>query len=441
MALATTADGVTVGGAGTVAIAAVLGGAFFPGQRLVIGVLLAILLGWFGSRRWGMPLASEEWAGLALVGWGAVSAVVVGMSPLAAREVVTGWLVGWCLWVAARRAGPRAVVMGATTLVAAALLVVAGVGFEATGQGDLRVGGLLESPNVAAALLVVTLPLVGLLEGGLRRRWLILIAVALVGGVGLTGSRAGLLAVLAAGVALLPRGRSRVAVLAIGTGAIMAVVVWRFASHSEVLAWFRPTIWRAVLHLWATHPLVGVGPGGLGDAAGAVRLLHADHVGHHQYLISYAESTPLGLLVQTGLVGLGIAVVAAVLWLLRARRDGALSFAPLRSGVVGMAVMAAFHDVVTLEIVVWWWVLAFGLIEAARGTSRPSCHQVPEQPLARTARGLVLALIVLWGIVEPAWARWLWRTDPPDTVQVARAQAAERWYRRAARVAGPVSPR
>jgi hypothetical protein len=217
-------------------------------------------------------------------------------------------------------------------------------------------------------------------------------------------------------------------VLATGAGAIAAILAWRFASHPEVLAWFRPAIWQAVLRLWAKSPLVGVGPGGLGDAAGQVRLLHADHIGHYQYLISYAESTPLGLLVQTGLVGFGIAVVAGILWLLRARRDGALSFAPLLSVMMGMAVMAAFHDVVTLEIVVWWWVLALGLIEAAHGISSRSFRQAPEQPVSRTLRGLVLALVVRWGIVQPAWARWLWRPDPPDTVQAARAQAAERWY-------------
>ncbi len=77
-----------------------------------------------------------------------------------------------------------------------------------------------------------------------------------------------------------------------------------------------------------THPLFGVGPGGLVDAAGPTRLLHEDHVGQHQFLVTYAESTPLGLLVQTGAVGLALAVVAAGLWLRRGR--GTMANRPLR---------------------------------------------------------------------------------------------------------------
>ncbi len=350
-ALAKIAEGVAVGSAVAVTVAAVLGGAFFPGPRLVIGVLLALLLGLFGSQQWRQSLAPFEWALLAMVGWGVVSATVVGMSPLASKEVLTGWVVAWCLWIAARRASPRSAAMGATVLIAAALLVVGGIGLEAFGRGDLRVGGLLENPNVAASLLVVSVPLAGLFWSGPQRRWLVLVAIGLVGGVVLTGSRAGLLAVLATGVVLLPRGRTRIVGLTIGIGATTAVLVWRFFSHPEILAWFRPAIWLAVVRLWATHPLLGVGPGGLADAAGPVRLLHESHVGQHQFLVTYAESSPLGLLVQTGLVGLGFAVVAAGLWLRQVRRDGALAFAPLGSVVVGMAVMATFHDFVNIEVV------------------------------------------------------------------------------------------
>ncbi len=183
-----------------------------------------------------------------------------------------------------------------------------------------------------------------------------------------------------------------------------------------------------MLRLWAAHPLLGVGPGGLVDAAGPVRLLHADHVGQHQFLISYAESSPLGLLVQTGVVGLVLAVTAAFLWLRRERGDGALSFRPFRSAVVAMAVMAAFHDFVTIEIVMWWWVLVLGLIEAVRRPADTDSHQAPGQDWTRVVRGLVLAFIVLWGIVQPAWARWVWRTGTKDAALVERAMAAEPWF-------------
>ncbi len=329
-----TADFAPVGGAVTVAVAAVLGGAFYPGQRLVIGGLFALLLGWFGSRQSPLTLDRVEWALLALVGWGAASATLVGMSPLAAKEVVVGWLVAWCLWVTARRAGERTAALGAAILVGAALLIVGGITLEAIGYRALRVGGLFDSPNVAAALLVVSVPLVGVFWDGSRRGRLVMVALIIGGGVALTGSRAGLLALTAAGAVLLPRGRVRKAGLAIGTGAMATIFVWRFVSHPEILAWFRPTIWSGVLRLWAAHPLLGVGPGGLVDAAGPVRLLHADHVGQHQYLISYAESSPLGLLVQTGVVGLvtcscgGLPLAASGTW----RRRFFIQAFPFRGG-------------------------------------------------------------------------------------------------------------
>ena len=42
------AEAVPVAGAAVAALAAVLGGAFFAGPRIVVGVLLALLLGWLG---------------------------------------------------------------------------------------------------------------------------------------------------------------------------------------------------------------------------------------------------------------------------------------------------------------------------------------------------------------------------------------------------------
>jgi len=428
MALSRAADGVPVGAALTVAVATVLGGAFFPGPRIVVGLLLVMLFWCFGSQRSPLALTSFEWALLALVAWGAISATVVWTSPLLSKEVVAGWLVAWCLWVAARRSSPRAAAMGAVVLIATALLVVGGIALEAIGLGDLRVGGLLENPNIAAALLVVTLPLVGVFSGSLNRRWLMLIAIVLGVGLVLTGSRAGLLALIAAVAPLFPRGRARIAALVTGAGAVTAVLFWRFASQPDILAWFRPAIWQAMLRLWVAHPVVGVGPGGLADAAGPVRLLHTDHVGQHQFLATYAESSPLGLLVQTGAVGLLIAVVFVGLWFREARHTGALAGAPLQSAVMGMAVMAAFHDFVTIEVVVWWWVLTLGLIEAGDRRAAEGGSPTPNSPFVRLVRGFVLAGLVLWGFVQPAWARWLWSAGAPTSEKVESALAAEPWF-------------
>jgi hypothetical protein len=422
------AENLPVGAAVAAALTAALGGAFYPGQRLAIGLVLTVLLAGWGLQRRRSPLQPEEWVALAFLGWGVVAAAA-GAAPLAAKEVLAGWLVAWWLWTTARRASPRAGALAMTILAAAGFLVAAGVAAEALVLGSFRVGGLLESPNVAAALLVSTLPLVAMLLPDRRRGPALAVGAVLVVAIALTGSRAGLLALLATGVAVLPNGRARIAGLLTGATAVAALVAWRFASAPEVLAWFRPAIWLAVLRLWAVQPLAGVGPGGLGDAAGPVRLLHADHVGHHPFLITYAESSPLGLLVQAGAVGFLLAAAALLIWLRRGAREGFLSSPPARSLLAAIAVMAAFHDFVTIEVVLWWWAVALGLIEAAtrRGEARPELEVSGEPRPAATLRALLLALVVLWSIVQPAWARWLWQAGPRTAVSAARAHAAEPW--------------
>jgi hypothetical protein len=226
---------------------------------------------------------------------------------------------------------------------------------------------------------------------------------------------------------VLPRGRTKfVGVLTGGLG-VTAILVWRFVNQPDILAWFRPAIWSAVLRMWASRPLCGVGPGGLVDAAGAERLLHADHVGQRQFLITYAESSPLAVLVQTGLVGFLIASVAFFIWWRRAREDRQLS-RTMTAVLVAMAVISAFHDMLTVDVVLWWWALSIGLMEAhsapllmTAGLSRPSTSR-------RTVVGLAFSFIVLWGVVQPAWARWIWRSGDPDQVVAMRTMRVEPWF-------------
>ena len=90
--------------------------------------------------------------------------------------------------------------------------------------------------------------------------------------------------------------------------------------------------------------------------------------------------------------------------------------------------MAAFHDFVNIEIVLWWWVLVAGLIEASQRTESPVRKPATGQFWTRTTRGSVLAIIILWGIVQPAWARWLWRSHPVDAALVERVMDAEPWF-------------
>jgi cytochrome c-type biogenesis protein CcmH/NrfG len=310
-------------------------------------------------------------------------------------------------------------------LTTTAVILTFGVVLEAIGLGSLRVGGLLENPNVTASLLVVSLPAVFIVEG--RREWRIAAAAVLILGLVLTGSRAGLLAMLAVVAVFLPRGRPKFVGLLTGGIGVAAVLVWRFVNQPDVLAWFRPAIWAAVLRLWGSHPLCGVGPGGLVDAAGAQRLLHADHVGQRQFLIAYAESSPLAVLVQTGLVGLLIACVALFIWWRRLGGDRRMSRA-MTAALVAMAVMGAFHDVLTVDVVLWWWALTIGLMEACAAPSPATGGRETSSMSRRAALGLAYSFVVLWGVVQPAWARWVWRSGMPDQVVAARTTRIEPWF-------------
>ncbi len=413
-------DAAVVSAAAAVAVAAILGGAFFPGPRVVVGSLMAMTLGWAVASARGR-LAPDEWALIGFIVWGIVAAAVTASAPLAAREVIAVWFVCLVLWLVARRSGETGSQLGMAVLASTAVLLAMGTVLEAFAGGGLRVGGLLENPNVTASLLVVSLPMLLAIDG--RPRWRLVAGGVIVLGLVLTGSRAGLLAALAAGAVMLPKGRWRVVGLLGGGLAVAAVLIWRFVDRPDILAWFRPAIWAAVLRLWVTHPMTGVGPGGLVDAAGMERLLHADHVGQRQFLIAYAESSPLGVLVQTGLVGLLIVGAAILLWGRRLRRHPKPSTG-MGALLAAMAVMGAFHDLLAIDVVLWWWALTLGWMEATGGQNEPARHGA----LTRAGIGLGCAFIVLWGVVEPAWARWTWRSGAADGQQVARTLRAEPWY-------------
>jgi len=408
-----------------VATAAVLGGAFYPGPRMVVGVCFAVTLA--AAVYWQRDcLRTEEWAVVMLLVWSVSAAVLARTAPLAAREVLTVWLAAFLLWMTTRRANERGARTASAILLGAAVILVFGVALEATGLGRVRVGGLLENPNLTACLLVASLCLLPL-HGKRTRGWAIGLSAVLAVGVILTGSRAGLLALLVMVAIILPRGRVRYAGLAVSAAVVAAIVAWRLLSQPDILAWFRPAIWRAVLRLWAEHPIVGVGPGGLVDAAGAVRLLHADHAGQHQFLIAYAESSPLAVLVQTGAVGFAAALAAVLAWGHAARARGAFESVPLRAALAAMVVMGLFHDLITADIVLWWWAVVLGLMEVSSfqiaevGDSRPLRRGAP------AVAALAVAYLMLWGMVEPSWARWLWRAGPPEAALVETLRA-EPWY-------------
>jgi hypothetical protein len=419
-------EAVTLLAIAAVALAVALGGAFAPGPRLLVAAPMAVLAGWLALAVARGPLA-EEWLALAVIGWGGVSAALATGYPLAAKQQLGGFLVAWLAWLAARRAGGAwqrwsALLVGAATVVVAAAVLA-----ECAGAARLRMGGLYVNPNVAAALLVPAVPALATGLGAWGRRLSVPVVLLAAAGVVGTGSRAGLLALVMVFGLLLPRGRLR----AVGvTAAVIAaglLLAWRFAVRPDALAWHRVEIWRALWPLVAGAPLHGVGPGWLEEATGVVRIAHEGGIARWGHVIGSAESTPYGLLVRTGFVGLGFAAAAAAAWWRRTRRcpDRLPVAAP--AVLAGMAVLALFHDFLDVDVVLWWWAalagLALPLPPAAGGERREAGALRVRVPAA-----LALAFAVLWSVATPALARRAWWSGPSTAARAERAERAEPWF-------------
>lgn len=408
-----------------VALAAVLGGAFLPEQRLTVGLALSTVFA-LAVVRWPGSARREELLVLGLPMWGAVSALVVGAAPLASKETVTGWVIAWALWSLARRGDSRSLQTALQIVAAAAAVVAAAVPIVALKTGSIRVGGLFENPNLAAALLVAALPVGRWVSERpwFRVGWLAVLASAVL----LTGSRAGVLAAVVIGAVLAPRGRARFIGIMVGGALGVLAVVWRFVSQPDVLAWHRVSIWRAVLGICWEHPWTGVGPGSLVEAAGVARIPHPEQVGQYQFVVSFAESTPLAVLVQLGVVGAILVAVAAAVWSVSARASGALSCAAFRASLAGVVTFSLFHDVLTLDVVLWWWALVLGSLEA-RGSARAiGAGRRQIWWGARIPAGAVLVWLTLWGVVAPAHARVAAALSEPTTAAVERILRLEPWY-------------
>ena len=404
-------------------LAVLLGGGFYPLPRMVVGVGLVVV--WTIASA-GVQTRPDrvEWLLAGTMVWGALSAIWVGSSPLAAKEAIAVWITAGLLFSICRRAGEMDRRRALSVLLAGAAVVAAAVLVEAAGAG-LRVGGLLENPNVTAALLVPILPVGWRFLHRLpawRWGWTALVAAGVVG----TGSRAGLLAAVVAIGVMLPRGRLRLTGLVTGSALAGGVLAWRFISQPDVLAWHRISIWQAVLKIWWQRPLTGVGPGGLVEAAAAERILHPDEIGRYQFVIGYAESTPLAILVQLGLVGLGLAGFTLAFWLWSSRRGRTNDSSVGVAGLAATATMALFHDLLTIDPVLWWWAVLAGLVG---GASKETVERSGESLAigVRWTLGIIIVWFTAWGLISPAYARWTWQRGEPTADHVARTLRVEPW--------------
>lgn len=412
--------------AAVVVMTATLGGGFFPVPRLLVGGALLMVWMVVATETQGRPDWSERWMVVVLL-WGLVSAVWVGASPLASKEALTVWMVAAALWAISRRCDELSRKRGLRILVMGAAAIAAAVVVQAVFERSFRVGGFLENPNLAAALLVPTAALGWqVLESDPNWRrwtWLGLMGIGIV----LTGSRAGMMAGIVVIAILMPRGPVRIAGTVAGCVVAFGALSWRFVSQPDILAWHRVSIWKAVLKIWATRPVTGIGPGSLVEAAGPERILHSDHVGRYQFIVGYAESTPLAMLVQVGLVGVVLFGLAAGSWWVIARRSNFGDSRPALASLAAVVVLSLFHDFLTSDPVLLWWAVLLGCVVGI-GRQPPDVTGSRLPSPSRTLLFLSIAWFTAWGIMSPAFARWTWFGGEPSTAQAIRALRIEPWF-------------
>lgn len=401
-----------------------LGGAFLPAQHVPITMALTLALALCLVSGRPRPAAPDERLVVLFLVAGALSAAAHPAAPLAAKEALGSWLIAAAVWSALRTTASRAARFSAAILVVGAVAVAVSVLGSAVFELRLRTGGAFENPNLAAAVMLAGLPL------ALRwrhRPWsTVAVATASVALVA-TGSRAGLIGVVGMACGLAAGRRQRWVVGAVGAAIGAIVLALRFTLEPDILAWHRVAIWGAVLRVWWTRPLLGVGPGGLPDAATAFRLLHADHVGQRQFVATFAESTPLAVAVQVGAIGLVLAIFVAVLWRRRGHREGWWS-RPLAAAATGFGLFALFHDVLSIAPVLWWWAATLGCLEAGVRSSSTIEGPADRTPSLRWVIGAVFTWTSLWSVSQPELARRRWSEGPRTAEAAHLSMRAEPWY-------------
>ncbi|MCU0292762.1 MAG: O-antigen ligase family protein [Thermoanaerobaculaceae bacterium] len=286
-----------------------------------------------------------------------------------------------------------------------------------------RVFGTAALPgHFAALLLMVAPPLVAAL--GASRRWMRVAAMAglaLVGaGVLLTRSLAASVVAATVLTVALTRGRRRPG-LALGVSVALLVVtlatlLWRTDLGTLEPVRLRWQNWRVAVSAFADHPWLGVGLGGVGQAA------LASPAGEGN-LTTYAHCLPLQLLAEVGLAGVP-ALALAVLWLGRVVRRGLVSDLPLTLAVL----VIPLHNLVdfslyTPEVALPWAVLAGTLasrVEPLPARPTPAWLLVPV-----LAAGTFLATLQWRG--ETGMARALAGPEADRLEQLVSAAAWTPW--------------
>ena len=402
---------------------------------LLLGALLAALALPPGERR----LVAPGWVAVGLI----VLAVSWGMAldhELALRHSVL-LVLAVALFALSRRAavddrllGVLALGLAATALVAVAQAIappllspdtVSEIAPELRARALARlqigrVSGTASIPGHFAAMLVAAAPLLaaGWARGAGRRRWMWAAALLLAGtGVVLSRSLAGVLvaAALAGAAAVLRRPSWR---WSAAVGVVLAAVALLTALSRTDLAALEPVRlrwlnWRTAADTIVSHPLLGVGLGGVGQAA------LASPAGATN-ITPYTHNTYLQLAAELG-VGGAMLVAAALLALTRLLAAGARAHLPLTLAVAAIPL----HNVVDFsayapEVLLPWCVLAGAL--AARVRPAPP-RPLPAWLLLPPVAGALLLAAAAWR--AEVLLRQAYAAPPARAVELSLAAA--RW--------------
>ncbi len=378
------------------------GGAFYPLPATLAGGVAAVLSGMTQvGRRSSVQFELTERLVLAWIILGVFQVTIGGGDPFEGFKRLGWWLVALSAWVAARSLKR---VPGETPLfLGLGVVLILGVLGEAWGLGLPRAGGLFENPNLAAMLMVPLVPLALSREWPRPLQWGI--GLLLVMGVGATGSRAGLLALAGLGMLLLPR-KLRIALVV----AVAALLMWRLLAVSDPLAWRRPAIWRASLHVVAEHPLLGSTPGAYDEAVLRFRPPEPTLIARWTKYPGNAESTIIQVLAETGVLGFSLLFVAVVAFWRSLKNVPSRRL--LHATVVAMGIFATVHDLLGLPVVLWSWAWFLGRL-ASDGEPERSAGARSKNPMC-LAGGLAAALLLIWSMVLPEIARYRFAAEDPS---------------------------
>ncbi len=207
--------------------------------------------------------------------------------------------------------------------VGATLAMLYGVVTNRTVDGS-RLIGAVGDPNEAAAVLVAAAVLFLALGIGARGKWrgaAFATAVVALFGMAATGSRGGLVALIAtaiAAVVIAGQWRRQIATAA-AVGGVLVVAWFAFlapastSSHVSTLSTPRTTLWKVAGRAIAANPVVGVGTDNFaltaknylvqpGATTRADQILTTPEPAHNTYLEIFADTGIVGLAIFAGLI-------------------------------------------------------------------------------------------------------------------------------------------